>query len=188
MRVAASNTFRRMPWKNGKGETAEIAIAPAGAGISDFLWRISMATVAEDGPFSLFPGTDRTLAVLDGAGIRLAIDGAEEFALTAQDSPISFPADVATTARLIGGPIHDLNVMTRRDSFRHAMRLVRAPERIDAASAVTVVLALTPLVVTGTEGTADLTRLDAVFAVPGETLNLTDGPGAAALVITIDAL
>ena len=50
-----------MPWKNGGGETAEIAVSPPGAALDDFDWRLSMARVETDGPFSAFPGIDRTL-------------------------------------------------------------------------------------------------------------------------------
>ena len=39
---------------------------------------------------------------------------ADPVELTAASAPLSFPADVATTAALIAGPITDLNVMTRR--------------------------------------------------------------------------
>ena len=34
-----------------------------------------MATIAEDGAFSQFPGVDRTLALVDGHGLTLQIDG-----------------------------------------------------------------------------------------------------------------
>ena len=50
------------PWKNGGGSTTEIAIAPLGATVDKFDWRISLATIANSGPFSVFPGVDRTLA------------------------------------------------------------------------------------------------------------------------------
>ena len=53
-----------MPWKNGGGETLELAIAPAGAGLEDFAWRISSARVGAAGPFSACAGVDRSLALL----------------------------------------------------------------------------------------------------------------------------
>ena len=73
MRIIRAADCRRMPWKNGRGETVEIAISPDGAGIDDFDWRLSMARVETDGPFSLFAGIDRTLAVLEGEGIFLNV-------------------------------------------------------------------------------------------------------------------
>jgi environmental stress-induced protein Ves len=114
--------YRRMPWKNGGGETTEIAVFPENAGLADFDWRISMATVASDGPFSVFPGIDRTLSILDGAGMSLFIEGREAVVLTTKSQPLPFPADAPTSATLVDGPITDLNVMTRRDSLSHEVR------------------------------------------------------------------
>ena len=53
------------PWKNGGGTTTEVAAFPPGAPLENFGWRVSIAQVARSGPFSLFPGIDRTLALLD---------------------------------------------------------------------------------------------------------------------------
>lgn len=122
-----------MPWKNGQGETVEIAVAPEGAGLSAFDWRVSMASVTADGAFSAFPGVDRTLSILSGAGIRLAVDGCARD-LTAASAPFSFPADRPAEAALLGGPVIDLNVMTRRGAWTHRVR------RIDVAAGVPVVL------------------------------------------------
>jgi uncharacterized protein len=114
--------YRRMPWKNGGGETVEIAVFPPDAGLSDFDWRISMAKVAGDGPFSIFPEIDRTLCVLQGNGIELSIDEHGTVRLDATSEPLFFPADVAVEARLIDGPITDLNVMTRRNRLVHSVQ------------------------------------------------------------------
>jgi environmental stress-induced protein Ves len=114
-----------MPWKNGGGETVEIAVFPEGASLADFEWRVSMATVASDGPFSIFPGIDRTLSILDGEGMTLFTDGQDTIVLTQDSEPLPFPADAATSAALVAGPIVDLNVMTRRGVLtHHVARLV----------------------------------------------------------------
>jgi len=57
-----------VPWKNGAGSTTEIAVFPQDAGFTDFDWRVSLATIGADGPFSVFPGVDRTLALVEGHG------------------------------------------------------------------------------------------------------------------------
>ncbi len=112
-----------MPWKNGGGVTVEIAIHPINASVDNFNWRISTATVANDGPFSVFPGIDRTLSVLEGNGIVLDVEGAET-TLTRETAPFAFAADASSGARLIDGPITDLNVMTRRLSFAHQVERI----------------------------------------------------------------
>lgn len=113
-----------MPWKNGGGETTEIVADPEGAGLEDFAWRLSAARVARDGPFSLFPGIDRTLAVLAGGGLELETAGAR-VRLTPADAPFSFLGDEPAEGRLLGSPVDDLNIMTRRGMARHRMRRIR---------------------------------------------------------------
>jgi len=114
------------PWKNGGGVTAEIAAMPPGAGLDAFDWRISRATVAADGPFSAFPGIDRTLTVLDGDGLLLAVGDAPPVRLAADGDPFAFPGDVPSDGRLAGGTVIDLNVMTRRGRVTHAVTRLAA--------------------------------------------------------------
>ena len=119
MRIIRARDCRSMPWKNGGGTTTEIAAFPEGASLSDFDWRISMAHVGQDGPFSAFPGIDRTLSVLTGKGITLAFGDGEAVTLDRASPPYPFAADRAVDGRLVAGPIDDLNVMTRRGRWRH---------------------------------------------------------------------
>lgn len=119
-----------MPWKNGMGSTTEIAISPADATLDDFDWRISMAHVASDRPFSSFATIDRTLLVLEGNGIDLSVDASAPVRID-RDTIHSFPGDQPTAARLVAGPITDLNVMTRRDVLSHHVQRVRIVERQD---------------------------------------------------------
>jgi len=109
-----------MPWKNGGGSTTEIAVFPVGASLETFDWRVSMATVVEAGPFSSFPGIDRTLCVLEGNGIRLDGDG-RSTTLTQTTAPFAFAADTKIVGTPLDGPITDLNVMTRRGRYRHTV-------------------------------------------------------------------
>lgn len=142
MHVLRSSEYRRMPWKNGAGETIEVAISPASAGLVDFDWRISMASVPSSGPFSIFPGIDRTLCILEGDGLQLQIHGTRTVDLTGDSMPFSFPADVPVHASLLGRPVTDLNVMTRRQTHAHAVRRlpVAATERLTTRADVVAVL------------------------------------------------
>ena len=107
------------PWKNGAGLTREIAVHPAGAGLADFDWRVSVAEVARDAPFSAFPGVDRCITLLRGAGMRLASEaGAFDARLDRPLLPLYFSGDLPLSATLIDGPCSDLNVMTRRGIAR----------------------------------------------------------------------
>jgi environmental stress-induced protein Ves len=142
MRILRAAGYRVMPWKNGGGTTTEIVVSPDGAGLDDFDWRISMARVETSGPFSSFAGIDRTLSVLEGEGIVLDIAGRPPARLTGASAPLSFPGDVPTGATLIGGPITDLNVMTRRGRISHTVeRLsVSGDINIEPAGETTLVL------------------------------------------------
>ncbi len=112
------------PWKNGGGETRELAVAPPGAGLDDFDWRISCARVTSGGPFSAFPGVDRSLAVLEGAGLRLDCGAGEVLELDVDCAPLQFAGEQAITAALLDGPVGDFNVMTRRARWRHELQVL----------------------------------------------------------------
>jgi len=141
MRLIRFADLRETSWKNGGGTTTEIAVFPQGAGFEDFGWRISMARVAGEGPFSRFAGIDRTLTLIEGAGMRLAIEGHEAVTLTTDSAPLPFRGDVATEAWLVNGPIRDLNVMTRRGLWTHEVRRLAGKTEI-AADGPMIVVAL----------------------------------------------
>jgi environmental stress-induced protein Ves len=102
-----------VPWKNGGGVTREIAAWPAGSDLDTFDWRVSMATVESGGPFSTFPGIDRTLTVLEGELV-LSIDGGKDLTFDPGSEPLTFSGEAAVVAKTPSTPVIDLNVMTRR--------------------------------------------------------------------------
>jgi len=110
------------PWRNGGGVTREVIASPAGADLANFDWRISIADVASDGPFSVFPGIDRLMAVLSGPGIRLETEGAASVTVRMGEPPAVFSGEAKTSGFLIDGPIRDLNIMTRRGVVSARMR------------------------------------------------------------------
>jgi uncharacterized protein len=112
-----------MPWKNGGGTTYELAVAPKGATIADFDFRISLATISQDGPFSLFPNVDRTLALVEGEGVTLDIDSQREVRIDHDNPMIAFPGEVAIHARVNDGSTMDFNVMTQRSRCRHEFEI-----------------------------------------------------------------
>jgi hypothetical protein len=168
--VLRESAHRRMRWKNGQGETAEIAVDPPGAALDAFAWRVSMARVDADGPFSAFAAIDRTLTLLAGAGMRLMAAGREPVILDVGTAPYSFPGDVACEATLVAGGIVDLNVMTRRGVAWHRVR------RLDAGPGTVAADVGDALFVNGDSGAArlvvagreiELARYDAVRVGPG---------------------
>ncbi len=118
-RLLGPADYRVMPWKNGKGSTTEIAIHPADAGLKDFLWRVSVAEVGEDGDFSPFPGCDRSIMVAEGAGMQLEFNGEAQARLEGPGAWTRFSGDWRTRCLLIDGPVRDFNVISQRSGVHH---------------------------------------------------------------------
>ncbi len=121
------------PWKNGGGVTRELLAWPSPA---HWLFRLSVAEVQADGPFSRFEGVQRWFAVLSGAGVRLRLGdgGAGEVAmLTPASAPFCFDGALAVDCALIDGATQDFNLMLRTD--RASAHLLRVVDRLDAVTA-----------------------------------------------------
>jgi environmental stress-induced protein Ves len=176
MRILRASTYKVMPWKNGGGETTEIAVSPDGAGLADFDWRVSMAKVAGDGPFSAFPGIDRTLAILEGAGIVLSVEGAKPRRLTLDSAPHAFPADAATSATLIDGAVIDFNVMSRRGKIDHRVEQLASERESPAGSTRLFLCSRGTLDFTIDGQTKRLQARDTALVEVTETVRLTPGP------------
>jgi environmental stress-induced protein Ves len=131
VRIIRAKDCQTTPWKNGGGSTTQIAAGPAGSSLETFDWRISMAHIASDGPFSHFPGIDRTLVVVKGNDLALTVGSNAPVTISSGTDPVSFPGDVPTSARLVAGAITDLNVMTRRGRFGHRLLRIAEPMSCD---------------------------------------------------------
>jgi len=106
MKILAPERFVTTPWKNGGGITHEIARHETGGRM---VWRLSVAEVGADGPFSRFEGLMRILTVIEGAGLSLVTPMGNLAALPR--GPVRFPGDLPVDGRLIAGPVRDLNVI-----------------------------------------------------------------------------
>lgn len=153
-------------WKNGGGVTREIATSPEGAGTAGFDWRISLAEVAGDGPFSAFPEVDRILTVAEGAGMDLTVGG-ERRLVDERYVPQRFPGDLATDCRLLDDPVVNFNVMYRRDRTAARVAVLRGGLNVAVPAGSTVVIVA--LEGAASFNGAPLVRYDAV---------VTTSPGA----------
>ncbi|MFE6055895.1 HutD family protein [Kitasatospora sp. NPDC056446] len=173
-------------WLNGGGVTREVAGFPAGAGLDRFDWRVSLADVATAGPFSPFPGIDRVITLVDGAGMALTVDGVEQV-VDAPYRPFPFSGDATTDCRLLAGPVVDFNVMTRRGRVAATVDLATAPTitvEVPAAGTVLLVCLSGSAVLGGTEA-VELARFDAVLLdAPGTHELLPLLPDGVTAVIT----
>ena len=109
--VIPANEYRRERWRNGLGWTREIHAAG-----DPWQWRLSIAEIEQDAPFSSFPGVDRELVLLSGNGMRLRFDDGESTLLEPPHGRLRFAGERAVTGELVDGPTQDFNLMWRRDA------------------------------------------------------------------------
>jgi environmental stress-induced protein Ves len=176
------------PWKNGGGCTTEIAIAPAGTGLDDFDWRISLATISQDGPFSLFPGIERSLALVDGDGVLLDF-GDQRFVLSPSEPLIEFDGEDAVHATVTGQHTTDFNVMTRRGRCRHRLepRLVQGSATIQRRGGTTLLFLAEGegLTLSSARERIAMVRYDTVVMTESEHEWTLEAPQATVLVVDI---
>ena len=110
--VIPANEYRRERWRNGLGWTREIHAAG-----DPWQWRLSIAEIEQDAPFSSFPGVDRELVLLSGNGMRLRFDDGESTLLEPPHGRLRFAGERAVTGELVDGPTQDFNLMWRRDAI-----------------------------------------------------------------------
>lgn len=113
-RVIPANEYRRVRWRNGAGWTREIVAEPA---VGEWDWRLSIAEIEQDAPFSRFPGVDRELVLLAGQGLRLRFGDGESHALHPPHSRLRFAGERIARGELLDGPTQDFNLMWRRDAY-----------------------------------------------------------------------
>jgi environmental stress-induced protein Ves len=77
LRAIRCSTQRNEPWANGRGSTRVVLREPDA---SEWRVRVSVATIADPGPFSELPGTQRILIPLD-APIVLRFPNGRELAV-----------------------------------------------------------------------------------------------------------
>lgn len=112
-RIVRAKDYKRGRWKNGAGWTSEVHREPDA---DDWKWRLSIAEVETDVPFSSFPGMERQLVLLDGAGMRLRFDDGKVQELRPPFESLQFSGDRPVVCELLEGPTRDFNLMWKRDA------------------------------------------------------------------------
>lgn len=116
IKIISPDEYRTIPWKNGKGETVELAINEGGS-LDYFEWRFSIASVTEDGEFSDFTGYMRNLVLIKGEGIDLCHDNVKTDRLETALSVATFDGSCKTVGTLKNGPIKDFNLMSSVNQY-----------------------------------------------------------------------
>lgn len=112
MRLYTEADFKLMPWKNGGGTTLELFSLRDAQ--EEILFRLSSASVKQDGLFSIFPNIERILFLVSGNGFKLKFT---DFDLLMANpfSPITFAGEEVINCELLDQECVDFNVMTNRN-------------------------------------------------------------------------
>lgn len=121
IKIIPPKQFKKTLWKNGKGETTELAINDGGT-LESFDWRLSMANVVEDGAFSYFSGHSRNLILIAGDGMHLQHDQSRVDKLDSLLSFATFDGGCHTIATLTSGPIVDINVISNANKYHATVK------------------------------------------------------------------
>jgi|GEM_PF-2988474 len=138
--------YRIQRWKNGLGSTSQLYIQDPSAEfpIDPYLFRISSARVNSSGPFSLFPGYDRSLVLVEGKSLQLdeiSTYGREPLKTLLPMEEFSFEGERSIYAQADGQDLIDYNVFTKRgavasqseiihESFSRTFRIFKKGERL----------------------------------------------------------
>ncbi|WP_426033793.1 HutD/Ves family protein [Cypionkella sp. TWP1-2-1b2] len=124
--------YKTMPWANGKGVTVEMLRVEEGG----LLWRLSRASVVENGDFSLFPGIERNLTVITGPGFDLVGGGLHLVAKPLV--PVAFAGDIPIRAESVSAASDDFNVMTARHLARPEVAVITGAAQLAGGNMLAV--------------------------------------------------
>ena len=119
--IITPQQWQTQRWQNGGGITHQLCRQDDEHGL---LWRVSVAEVASDGPFSRFDNIDRVIMLLDGAGFSLMGVGDNPQLLATHLAPFSFAGETPILCSLINGAVRDFNLMTRRGALTAALEVL----------------------------------------------------------------
>jgi hypothetical protein len=132
MTIIRRSELKEGRWRNGRGMSWEIASDPPRADADAFGWRLALARIDGDAPFSHYPGVDRIFTLAGGEGLSLNVEGRGTIILRPQAAPCRFPGDVPVDCRLAAGPCLALNLFLRRGHWQAATAILTGEAEFDS--------------------------------------------------------
>ncbi|MGY6272018.1 HutD/Ves family protein [Achromobacter denitrificans] len=173
MRVQRLGDAAPEPWKNGGGLTRTLARGEQ--------WRVSLALIERDGPYSSFPDVQRLSRVLRGAGVVLR-HGGVAVALE-PDVSVHYDGAPAWQAVLADGPCEALNVMARAGAYRLSAQPVQPRMQIPAKASAVLLARGAPLRIDGAPLAGDEYAVFEPAAAPRERQVDGDVPGQSLFIL-----
>lgn len=112
MRIVRFENLVAEPWKNGGGLTRQVTRVADDRGSG---WRLSLAKISRNGPFSFFPGFRRILTLVGPAPV--TFDLPHETLVLKPFATVTFDGSDKVHARLTEGPAHALNIIWRPQGY-----------------------------------------------------------------------
>ena len=183
-RLLRHDTYDRKPWNNGGGITRDVWLWPETATQDAFDIRLSLASIDTDGPFSAFPGIDRTITLVAGSPFVLVFSGGREHRMELLQ-PLSFDSVQTPSSRLGKAGVSAFNVMTRQGRWTHEVSIVHGGEPFNKALPHNAIAILHAVLGTWQVDAGD--RLvagvrDTVIVEQAQSMHLNAPAGASAVV------
>lgn len=182
LRILRNTDYRSRPWKNGGGTTRDILVSPPGASLEEFDWRLSLAQVDRDGPFSRFDNVDRTLVLLSGA---MTLHEPDRRIELVRGEPVEFPGERSIEAILNGGSTLDFNVMTRRGRAAQIVKREIIGKRMNIQSSGRIMIVVFALEEGLSVEGQSMNAYDTAVIGEQSVANVTSADRVAALIVRI---
>uniref|UniRef100_A0A486XW77 HutD family protein n=1 Tax=Rheinheimera sp. BAL341 TaxID=1708203 RepID=A0A486XW77_9GAMM len=121
IKIISATQWQTQRWQNGGGITHQLCRQDDADGM---LWRLSIAEVASDGPFSRFDNIDRIIMLLEGDGFSLHGVGDKPQVLNRPLRPFCFAGETPIHCTLLNGSVRDFNLMARRAAVQADLQVL----------------------------------------------------------------
>jgi environmental stress-induced protein Ves len=122
--------YRRIPWKNGRGELLIIDQEGGQTGQDMSLaWHFGRTAIVEEGPFSDYTGYERLQVVIKGAGLLLLAPD-HEIDLRVPMQPRRYDGGLPIRTRLENGRVEVVNLIADRARFDIELRVAERDTEI----------------------------------------------------------
>ncbi len=164
----APSDFTRMPWKNGGGQTTELLRRGPR---EEYVWRLSVADIGVDGPFSRFVGMHRLISVIQGNGVRLDLGGHSSEVL-APFQTLNFDGGSEVECELLNGPVQDINLVYSPTRISPRWEWTEPGQTHDFTTSADTTLLYSP----ASKTTVTSTRLAPIDLPAGHLLEISNTP------------
>ena len=126
--------YRKTPWKNGGGETVDIAE-------HEDAWRFGRTPITTPGPFSDYSGFDRAQVLVAGRGLVLETpDGCID--VRTPFRPVTFAGEKPIVSRLEAGRVEVVNLIGNRAKVRIDLQVLHAGATLGRSAGTHIVYAV----------------------------------------------